>query len=415
MQQKLVLIIPPTPWLISDTDVPMLGILYVASYVKSRGYAVEVCDLSGISEDAWQIPIGTIYGVTGTSPQLIYMQRIVELIKARQPEALVVVGGVHATTSPFNSLLYTRADICVVGEGEFAMVEILEGRRDEFIRAPRIEDLDVLPFPDRESINYERYVKVATFKYLIGECREVAMMTARGCPYACAFCASPLLWGRRVREHSVPYVRRELEFLKARYEANLVTFSDDTFTLNRQRVIEMSKVLRELEMFWHCLARVDCPEDLYKIMADNGCVQVTFGFESGSNRVLEFINKKATVEKAYKAIAAAHKAGLKIRGQIVVGLPGETDASIKETAEFIRNSASVAKFGLHIFQPVPGCAVALDPKKYNYEIKRKADFSDYHTIGKPGELSTTDPQVVSWYQYLRFITGGKHIDVTVRD
>lgn len=410
MKQKLVLIIPPSPWLISDTDIPMMGILYISSYTKNLGYEVEVCDLSGLPKEKWKIPKGTIYGVTGTSPQFIHIKEIIEVIKTRQPEAIVVVGGTHASICPEHIMSNTRADICVIGEGEMVMAEIMEGRKDKFIKAKRINNLDILPFPDRDAIDYDKYLKVDTFKYLLGDSREVAIISSRGCPFTCSFCASPLLWKRIVRGHSIGYLKKELKFIKKKYNANLITFSDDTFTLNINRVNGIAKELSRLNLHWHCLARVDCPTKLYKTMEDNGCVQVTFGFESGSNRLLKFINKKATIENAYNAIKYAHKAGLKIRGQLIVGLPGETAESVEETANFINNADEVDKFGLHIFQPIPGCDIALNPEKYNYEIKNKQDFSDYHTIGKPGELPTKDEKVIEWYNYLRDIIGKRNID-----
>ena len=96
--RKIVLIIPPSPWLISDRDIPMLGILYLSSYLKKYyEVEVEVCDLSGLSEPDWYIPIGDIYGVTGTSPHFIYMKRIIDILKDREPDKPVIVGGVHAT------------------------------------------------------------------------------------------------------------------------------------------------------------------------------------------------------------------------------------------------------------------------------------------------------------------------------
>jgi radical SAM superfamily enzyme YgiQ (UPF0313 family) len=122
------------------------------------------------------------------------------------------------------------------------------------------------------------------------------------------------------------------------------------------------------------------------------------------------LNKKAAVKKAYTAIERATAANLKIRGQLIVGSPGETDETVEETAEFMRKASGVEKFGLHIFQPVPGCDIATNPEKYNYKIKRAEDFSDYHTIGKPGVLETKDPQVVKWYTYLREVAGRRNID-----
>lgn len=423
---ELVLIIPPSPWLISDTDIPNLGILYVSAYIKRFGYKVKVCDLNGIEEKNWKIPEGNIYGITGTSPQFIYIKKIINLIKRKQPESLIVVGGVHATVLPEHILNNTKADICVIGEGEITMLDIMRNKWLQYIDGivyksessiiknnsrTFIDDLDLIPLPDREAIDFHKYIQPKTFKY-VKNCPETIIMASRGCCYDCKFCASNQIWQRKVRYHSINRVIQEIKYLKNKYNIGLIYFDDDTFVLNKKRVIELCEQLKKINIKWHCLNRVDCCDlDILKLMKDSGCLQIVFGFETGSNKLLEIVNKRTTVEQSYEAINNVKNVGMKIRGQMMVGLPGETDETVEETANFIRKAKKVDTFGMHVFQPVPGCDIWNNPEKYNYKLNKNTDFSTYHTIGKPGDKLTNNQKVNKWFKYLKQIISNRNIEL----
>lgn len=407
---KLVLIIPPSPWLISDRDQPMMGILYISSYVKSKGYDVQVCDLAGIPEKHWHIPVGDMYGVTGTTPNFPYMKKIIAKLKDREPYKKVIVGGVHASVLPDHILKNTKADICVVGEGEKAIIDIIEGNNNsKIVYGQQFSNLD-LPFPDRKSIDYFDYLKPQTYKYL-ADVREASIITGRGCPFSCSFCASNKLYNGKVRFRSPRDVFLELANLKNDYNIGMCNFVDDTFMINKVRVKAICNLIESLSIKWFFLTRVDFVDyDLFVDMKKAGCISVTFGFESGSNRILKIINKNTTVEQAYEAIKISKMAGLKIRGQLMVGLPFERDIDVEATARFIRNSPQVDTFGLHVFQPFPGCDVWQSPNKYEWKIDKNTDFNNFHTIGKPGEKLTSDNRIWDQFQYLKSVIGNRNID-----
>ena len=299
---KIVLIIPPSPWLISDTDLPFLGILYISSYLKQYGHEVQICDLSGLSEVDWKIPIGDVYGITGTTPNFIYIKTIVSTLKQREPHKLVVVGGAHATTLPEHVLQNTMADVCVIGEGEKTMAEIAQQMLLSDIKGivykqgnqifyndkrPLPEDLDKFPYPDLDAIDFYKYGKSQTFKYLLGECLEGVAMTSRGCPYNCSFCASYYINGGKVRYHSIERIVNEIKMMVKKYGVKLIYFVDDTFVVNRKRILDICEAIKGIRVHWHCLNRVDCCyPDVLKAMKDSGCLQVVIGFESGSNKML---------------------------------------------------------------------------------------------------------------------------------
>ena len=415
---KLVFILPPSPWLMSDRDQPFLGALYVIAYVKYWGYEVQVCDLSGLPEEYWHIPVGDVYGITGTTPHFPYMKKIIDKLKDREPHKKVVVGGVHASVLPNHILQNTKADICVVGEGESVMLDIMndDSNGNKIVKGKPFEDLDFLPFPDRNSIDYYDYLIPQTYKYLISKTKEASIITGRGCPYNCSFCASNKLYRNKVRFRSATNVYYELRDLKNDYDIGMCNFVDDTFILNKRRVREICDKVKHLDIKWFFLTRVDHVDyDLFVKMREAGCISVTFGFESGSNKVLKGIRKNTTVEEAYNAIDIAKRAGFKIRGQLMVGMPFETDQDVEATAEFIRKANKVDKFGLHVFQPYPGCDVWENPSRYGWKIDKDTNFDKYHTIGKPEARLTDDNKIWNWYNYLKSVIGQRSIDKEIME
>lgn len=438
--KKLVLIVPPSPWLISDLEKPFYGVLYLSSYLKRCGHEVVVCDLAGLPEEMWKIPVGDVYGLTGTTPHCGLMKKIAAYLRRREPNALVVAGGPHATALPEKMIEDGVADICVLGEGEVAMSGLLRDPHSlheipgivfrnpsgsgppEIVRTPRVlahsdgaHDLDHLPPPDREAIDIYRYLPSRTYHYLLGDCMEVDVLTSRGCPYRCSFCASALMHPGRPRYHSVSRVIEEVEYVRNRYGVDLICFMDDTFIVDSQRVERLAERLRTLNLHWYCLSRSDCCHtDTLRAMASAGCIGMIFGFESGSDAVLAKANKGFTVADSYSAIRRAKQFGIKIRAQLVVGLPGETDHTVSETGDFIRRAAElgVDKFGIHVFQPFPGCPVWKRPEDYGFILDKAAlDFDSMHTIGRPGEDGSASEVVRSWAEYLRSVAGEHNIEV----
>jgi len=410
---KVVLIIPPSPWLMSDRDQPMMGTLYISSFLKRYGYEVQVCDLSSIPEKYWHFPIGDIYGVTGVTPQFVYMKKIINRLKEREPNKTVIAGGVHATVLPQHLLDNTKVDYCVVGEGEMAIMSIIQkAPKYRIIQVPTIDVLDIIPFPDRESIDYFEYMRPQTYSYLEKDVREASIITSRGCPYKCAYCASQKIHNGQVRFRSAENVYAELRYLKDQYDIGLCNFVDDTFILKKKRVAAICDFIKPLDIKWFFLTRVDHVDlKLFKKMKDSGCVSVTFGFESGSNHMLKFLNKNTTIEQAQNAIEISKQAGLKIRGQLMVGMPGERSEDVELTAAFIRkNKNDVEKFGIHVFQPIPGCDIWEHPEKYNYNFDKNTNFSNYHTIGKT-DIHIENEKTKQWFFYLRETAAERNIDI----
>lgn len=410
--KKIILINLPSPWLISDRDTTPNGILYIAAYLREKGIPVSVTDLAGLPEEHWLIPDADIYGISTTTPQYPYALKVIKKLRSRQ-KCKIVLGGVHPILLPKRTLKETKADHIVVGEGEKAIERIYLGKeKRKIIYEPLIKNIDEFPAPAVDLIDIYEYLSIGTNAYISGAKREAYIQTARGCPYDCAFCCQRNIWRGVVRNRSLKRVMEEIDNYLTRYKVDQIYFNDDTFILNEKRIYKLCKLMRKRKVVWHCLSRVDrVNPKILKAMRISGCRAVTYGIESGSDKILKLMNKMTDSETGYKAICMAKDAGLKVRAQMIVGFPGETDKTVEETAKFVKRAPADA-WGFHAFVPFPGCDIWNNPDKYNFHINN-ADFGSFHTIGKPGEWKAIiHPQakkVRKWLKYLISVANKKNI------
>jgi len=404
--------------LISDRDTPVLGPLYVAAAARQAGYEVQVADLCGLEEKYWYIPKGDIYALSITTPQHIYAKKIVELLRNREPKCHIIAGGFHPTVLP-HRVLGLGINQAVQGEGEEAIIKILEGNKEKIINAPLIKDIDKLPLPARDLVDSWSYHHLGTNSVMgnTPKMREGFIFTARGCPFKCAFCGQAAMWKRKVRFRSIDKVMEEIDILMEDYDVDRIYFEDDTFILNKKRVEEFCYAIKhrqEKGLDWHCLSRVDLADlELYKLMKWAGCKQITYGIESFSNKTLKIINKLTTAKVNLEGIKIAKKAGLKVRAQMIVGIPGETWKDMKENAKYMK-IAPADSWGIHILMPFPGSDIWDNPDKYGIEIDKDTQFENYHTIGRRDihdvVLKSPPPkEVIKWKKYLISIAGKKDI------
>lgn len=414
---RIVLVILPSPWLISDRDMPNAGILYLASFLRSKGVDVAVADLCGLTEEQWRIPEGDIYGISSTTPQFASAVRVAKLLKSRQPEAKVVLGGPHPSAEPDQSLKATGADCAVVGEGEHALFEIASnGITARIVNAGTLNSIDN-PWPARNLIDSYSYQKMGTNAVVGPGSKEEYLLTSRGCPYHCGFCAQEVVTQSKVRWRSMPDVARELKHLVSHYRVNRIYVYDDTFTLKYSRVKQFcddATLLRtEFDFDWHFLSRADAPIEMFNLAHKAGAKQVTFGTEHCNDAILKRIGKQVTGAQNKQGIENAKNSGLRVRSQLIVGLPGETDETVEELAQFIRESRADS-MGVHIFVPLPGSPVWVNPKAFNFTFNRSDVYDYYQTIGKPGEwsahkLHVNSEQILQWAKYLKSIVADRNV------
>lgn len=416
---NLNLILPPSPWLISDTDLPFLGILYLSKYLKNHGINVTVTDLSGQNLDRWWPDKHySYYGITGTSPNFPQIREIANRIRIVNPKAKIVAGGPHATLAYRHLLTYSAVDACIIGPGEERILDYLNGKVTDGIAYKNNGRIDYMPkagidkglvsVPDYGAIDFSKYLPSQTFKYILGEVNEATLLTTIGCPWRCRFCAQ-----HRMRNgiYYIPldHISQNIDVLKNEYKVELFYILDDTFGFNIPRFEAICDLFKQKKINWHCLLRAElATKEKLSAMKASGCLGVVYGFESGSDRILNAMNKKTTAYQNYVAASLTRESGMAVRGQLIVGFPGEDDDSVNETRDFIRYS-EVTVFGIHTFQPFPGSDVWENPEKYNVSVNKDTDFSNWHTIGKPDQIAGSN-KVKKWIDILRNEAGEKNIE-----
>ena len=382
----------------AGTYFPM-GLGYIAAYAKKHGY-----DVTFIDPDVQEITYGDIaefvsetrpalVGISFMTPQLGTAKEIVDSIRKKVPDAPIVLGGAHPSVMPSESLQQIRnADYVVFGEGEQTTLELLnfltkkEGvlpeiaglawrRGDDIVcNDPRslIEDLDSLPYPDRELIDQSLYQHQSFLNYYT---RIQTIYTSRGCPGRCVFCASGHKLRSKVRTRSIESIMGEIDHLRSCYDIEYLLIKDDTFTLNKRRIREFCSALKRNhpDLRWHCMCRVDTVDyEILSVMKDSGLSDVFFGIESGNDDILKAIAKHVTTEKVREAVGAAHRLGIRTYGAFILGLPGDNPETINETINFAC-SLPLTMAGFSILIPYPGTKVFED----HYSSEGDVDFSSF--------------------------------------
>jgi radical SAM superfamily enzyme YgiQ (UPF0313 family) len=283
------------------------------------------------------------------------------------------IGGMHATLAPEETIAEPCFDILCRGEGEGAIVELASAlsrgadiggienlwvkRGNEVIRnpiRPLLEDLDALPFADREGFSFERILEAQE-----GKC---SLLIGRGCPYGCTYCANEGLRalyqgkGRYVRLRSVDHVLAEMRALLGRYQVRKWDFNDDIFTLRRSWLTEFcARYPREFSLPFHANVRVETlDEDALRMLKDAGCEMIRIGVESGSERVRqEIMGRRMKTEDIVRIFAAADAVGLRTWSFNICGLPGETPAEAEETYR-LNQRLCPDHMQVSVFNPYPG-------------------------------------------------------------
>ena len=271
----------------------------------------------------------------------------------------VIGGGPHATIAPTDLLDTGLFDHVVTGEGEITFPKILDeiesGKEvDRMVQGETVTDLDELPIPDRDLYNMKAILGssgISPYPH-----RYIGILTSRGCPFNCAFCQplEKILFGRKVRQRSVPNVMREVEFVRDRYKANFIMFQDSVLTIRKEWVQDLCQQMGQTGILWGCQTRVDAvDEDTIRAMKHGGCAVIMFGFESGSDRILKVLGKNTTKEQALEAARLCKKYGIMVFANYMLGVPTETTEDLEATLDLLKK----IKPEIHAqscFSPIPG-------------------------------------------------------------
>lgn len=361
MDTPIILVNPPSPFLIDELVFPPLGILYLASALRKNGYNnIKVFD-DFRKEKTNRFIIrqsGGVFCISTTTPQFKEAKKIIKGIKKNYKRSRIIIGGSHVSGLPQDGL-QAGADTVVIGEGENAIIKALEGRRG-IIQEPYITDINKLPFPARDLIDLKKY------KYYIGNKLATTVMTTRGCPYRCAFCANNV-WNfeRKIRFHSPEYVYKEVKELKDKFGYEAIMFFDDTFTVHKPRLLKICELLKPLDIIWRCFIRTDTvDEESLTAMYNAGCRYIGCGVESGSPTILKNIRKQTNVKLNTDIVKLAKSIGFHVKTFLIIGCPGETEETVKETKQWIKD-ALPHDFDITILTPYSGSDIYQRPGSYD--------------------------------------------------
>jgi anaerobic magnesium-protoporphyrin IX monomethyl ester cyclase len=339
---------------------PPLGILYCSSYLKSRGFGVGIFDSTFSSMQEFKNLLnGTRPPVVGLSVNMMTKTRALEMIRAsKDAGCTVVVGGPEVTEHAENFLRF-GADVALFGEGEITLEELLPQIRQHGTQSlhgvrgvafldgdgqcvrnaprPLIPDLNALPIPDRESIPMERYLEVWREHHGRG---SVSLICARGCPFTCTWC-SRSVFGDSHRRRSVENVADEIAVIRDRYNPDMLWFADDVFTIHHGWIRSFQAELRRrnIRIPFECISRADrLNEEILAIMSDLGAFRIWYGAESGSQRILDAMDRRVTVDQIRSATRIARKHGIQSGLFVMLGYPGEEIPDIDATIAHLKET-----------------------------------------------------------------------------
>lgn len=362
-----------------------LNLGFLAGFLEKNGIEVKIIDeLAGQDVKAGVAEYKPdIVGLTATTLLAPDAYRIADF--CRKQNILTVMGGVHATVLPEEALKHV--DVVVKGEGELAMLDIVkQGITSGIVSRPFIANIDEVPMPSRHLMDMDFYIRVkdrlsGTHLYFAPpHTRTGVILTARGCPYRCIFCHNS--WrGMPVRYNSAERAFAEIQHLIEKYNIKALFFFDDDIFGHKPRLKKICELMiqNKLNLIWACQARVDTIDlETLQIAKEAGCKQIGFGFESGSQRILNLLKKDTTtVEQNRQAIELCKKAGIIPWGTFMIGNPTEKIEDVRKTQKFIRESG-ISSLGVHITTPFPGTELWQWCKEHNL-IPDNLDWSKFTT------------------------------------
>ena len=357
-----------------------IGLLYIASNLRKNNIDVKIVDskFNNILDeiDEYKPDIIGLGGMTLMAHDAIKWGRI---IKEKFPFVRLVYGGVHFTFI-INEIV-KLADIIIQREAENTFVDycINDKYKDsqKVIDSPLIEKLDDLPIPAYDLIDINKY----SDELVTGE-KAISILTGRGCPYNCAFCASPRLWKRKTRYHSIEYTIDHIKYLIKKYYLKNLRIMDDTFTVSNERVLQFcdSILKNDIKLNMTCLTNVhNADYKVFREMKRAGFSIVAFGLESVDPYVLKLVGKFNTKENMTNAVNIAHKAGLLTELLFMVGNMGDTNKSLQDSLDFAK-SLNGYKTYFQLATPFPGCKFYDDAEKYGKVLTRDWENYDHKKV-----------------------------------
>jgi len=311
--------------------------------------------------------------IGGLIPTYKYLIKISDIIKENHPKCKIIAGGSAAMSVPDTLLTNSSVDIVCTGEGEITVVKLIEAFQQE--KKPDLYKINNIAFKEMDGsiVINEKEALIADLDtestlpaydllpmdiYLsntvVGLGRDIDFITGRGCPFNCSFCYQP--WGRKSRKHSPEFVKNAIEYLIKDYNIDFVSFQDDLFIADKNWFLKFCELRNKhfSKIYWSCTGRVNiCDEKIISTARKSGCTLISYGFESGSPKMLKSMKKMASLGQMEKVIHLNRKYGFPIPVSFILGMPGEDKESCNETIAFCKKN-NLTLDSLMFATPYPG-------------------------------------------------------------
>jgi radical SAM superfamily enzyme YgiQ (UPF0313 family) len=379
---------------------PPLGILYICAHLRSKGLSVEVFDSTFSSrQELFELLRQGPPSVIGIYANLMTRPNVVEILRVAKEAGWQTVVGGPEPGAYIGEYLDAGADVVVIGEGELTLEELVPVLRSNSIDAlqhvkgiafraadgstvrtpPRdqIRDIDAQPWPAREAIDSARYVAVWREHHGMG---SVSLITARGCPYHCRWCSHEV-FGKTHRRRKPVSVAAELEWLINRYQPEMAWMADDVFTIHHGWLFQYADELkrRGIKLPFECISRADrLNPKVVETLAEMGCFRVWIGSESGSQRILDAMERGVTAAEVCSAVEMCKSHGIKTGMFLMWGYEGEELSDIEATIEHVKKTAPDIFFTT-VAYPIKGTP-------YFTEVADRVQSSKPWTIGSDREV-----------------------------
>jgi radical SAM superfamily enzyme YgiQ (UPF0313 family) len=355
---------------------PPISLAILASYLRQFGHELKIVDMAS-GQDYKNIEFDPdVVGITGTTPTILDAYECADYFGSLGKR--IIIGGPHASVMPNEAVAHAHS--VVIGEGEIIFKEILDlfskGDLQEILNGIPIKDLDEIPMPAYDLLNMEYYLSTPMAKLITclpENARMGCLLTSRGCPYHCTFCHNSFK-NIKYRFNSAKRVVDEIEFLIKEYHIEALFFIEDNFFVNKERVQEVCNLIieRGINIPWGANARVDNLDEETLILAKKaGCIQVTFGWESGSQKMLDKYEKGTTIKQNEDSIKICNNVGIMANGTVMIGGPGETIEDMELTRKFMIENNISGGVGVCVTTPFPGT------KLWEDLIKEEKIFPNY--------------------------------------
>lgn len=404
---------------------PPLGLAYISSYLRRdlSDLKINIIDTDSNLVPKIQETEPDIIGFTSTTSEYDKVLQCAKVLKQKK-DVLIVVGGAHITGLP-NSLP-PYIDIGVVGEGEETMLELVKGKdfgdikgicyhRDGKIivneRRPYIKPLDRIPFPARDLLDMDKYLRPSHLFYTKKLYRGTTMLTSRGCPYRCVYCQASRIWNG-VRMHSPEYVVNEIMDICGKYpDIEAINIVDDLFAYNKKRLTLIVKLLRKSGFLQKGIVlnvngrSNQLNDEIFGLCKEMKVKQMGIGFESGSDKVLGYLKKNTvTVQQSRDVFELAEKYKIDIAGQFMFGSPNEAIEDMQQTLDFIKAyKHRMAHAHVSVTTPLPDTEL-WDYAKQRNIVTDKIDWSQFKIGFDYQDLGFYLNDKLPKKDFLRFIT-----------